>query len=291
MLATLAVLATLETAACYRGAGATSTARAPGASKPAAGASGGQANAADEAAEDAGATLEAAERAFEKADLVDARALYERVAQPGVAPELAEFARYKLAWVHLNLGDAARALELFFEVATRATKEALRREAARDLSHAFVHVGRPERALALFQRVDHGRAYELLANLGEHYRELGMYDRARVVLRESANSNPDPARACQAHLDLVQVTTSIGNGRHILAEVAALVPAALGGDASCRAHADELVYDLALSWHAALGTAADEVILWDHVEALATEAARRTEAVQHRARLQGARVP
>lgn len=59
------------------------------------------------------------ERAFLEADLEAAGRAYERViALPEADPRLRTYARYKLAWVSFNLGDAARACALFMEVAS-----------------------------------------------------------------------------------------------------------------------------------------------------------------------------
>ncbi len=117
--------------------------------------------------------LEHAEEAFAKNDMASAKAFYVAVSQ-GPSETLAPYARYKLGWVHYNLGEFKQALELF--VAVSATRDpdcaptALATQALRDVVLAYAEVGLPAVAVDFFRTLDPAnwrRHCERLAELWE----------------------------------------------------------------------------------------------------------------------------
>ena len=84
------------------------------------------------------AWLAIGERAFEDAALDRARDAYlATAAVPGGDAQLAVYAKYKLAWVYLNLSEFRLACTTFQEVAQTAAQPAMAREARRDFLRAL----------------------------------------------------------------------------------------------------------------------------------------------------------
>lgn len=102
------------------------------------------------------ALLLKAEAFFEQNDMQNALRMYEAVAQGG-DENIVSFARYKLAWVHYNLGEFGLALEYFVTfVGSRdadGQPTALAKEALRDTVLAFSEVGDPEKAPAFYKQI------------------------------------------------------------------------------------------------------------------------------------------
>ena len=95
------------------------------------------------------------------------------------------FAMYKLGWIHLGLQHFQEALETFFQV-VQATKHdakqvALHRAARLDFVRAYAEIGKPDKALAAFQRVDAAGAREMVAALADLYATQGKAEHARAL--------------------------------------------------------------------------------------------------------------
>ncbi len=224
------------------------------------------------------------DQAFDAADLAGAEQFYRQVIQlPGA--KRASYARYKLAWVHFNLARFDQALDGFVEVA-RSAPEPLRRHAASDAVRAYAEIGKPDQALAFFQRLDRARAGELVLRLGELLLEQGKSADAAVVLRDAIPA-VDAASACRARLGLATAAQLIGNRAALLAAFAEL--AAQPRPAPCSERAAELVTAVAYAWnveHLTLKSGpTDAIAAWGFAEALATTPAQRREAAHAQAEL------
>ncbi len=101
--------------------------------------------------------LQNAEAAFDKNDMASAKAFYAAVAE-GPSETLAPYARYKLGWVHYNLGEFAEALESFVGIAAMRGPDcaptALATQALRDVVLAYAEVGFPTTAVEFFRALD-----------------------------------------------------------------------------------------------------------------------------------------
>lgn len=211
---------------------------------------------------------------FEQNQLVDAEQFYQQVVKfPGAAT--AAYARYKLGWVHANLGRFPEALEDFAAV-MGAGDLALRRAAGNDLVFAYAQIGRADRALALFTRLDRDRGAELLARLAQQYLDLGRVDDAITAFHEVIAHAPDAARRCAASLGALRASLVIGPRAATLREATAVTHAIAGEP--CRAEADGVLAELAWAWHTELPKSeADprEVAqAWALADAVATDARR-----------------
>ena len=134
------------------------------------------------------AYLAFAEWRFEQGELTEAAQFYERVLRtPAADNPLYGYALYKLAWVHENLEDHARALEGFARVlrhaaqfSDRPSSSALARQTRRELVLPYSHVGRPDRALVFFRRLaeDDAQALRMLKSLAQLYSDEGRWPEA-----------------------------------------------------------------------------------------------------------------
>ncbi len=127
------------------------------------------------------AHLALADAAFEDGDLAAARAEYQAVLRTPAA-DGALYARYKLGWVELNLGDQPAALAAFLAVA-RAADQPLRGEAIKDVVRVYAAIGDPAAAPAFFDALDRGRGPALTLRLAEACLDVGRLGEAAVALR------------------------------------------------------------------------------------------------------------
>ncbi|HXT94990.1 MAG TPA: tetratricopeptide repeat protein, partial [Polyangia bacterium] len=136
------------------------------------------------------AYLSFAEFYFDKGEMDNALKFYEKVEQfpnSSVYP----YAVYKKGWCYVNQGDYKTALETFVSVVkmssdpkikiSKAQKEALMKEAKKDIVKAYAHVGGPEKAWEFFQRTGGDYAPKMMESLAELYWEQGQFgDSSRV---------------------------------------------------------------------------------------------------------------
>jgi tetratricopeptide (TPR) repeat protein len=105
---------------------------------------------------------------YDAGQLADAEARYKMVLKFPKSPAYA-YAYYKLGWVQLQLQRTQEALEAMYQVATLTRtdeKQARLAAAARtDFVHIYALIGKRDKALAVFQRVDEKHADEMLALL------------------------------------------------------------------------------------------------------------------------------
>jgi hypothetical protein len=102
------------------------------------------------------ALLEKADAFFDENNMHNAQLLYEAVAQ-SQDPILAPYARYKLAWVHYNLGEFKEALVFFVALAQTRDADgqptALAGQALSDTVLVFAEVGTPTQAPAFYEKL------------------------------------------------------------------------------------------------------------------------------------------
>ncbi len=131
--------------------------------------------------------LDKAEVFFSNNDLFNAKPLYEAVAR-GDDDALALYARYKLAWVHYNLGEFPEAMDYFAATAQGRGPDGqptmLARQALSDTVFAFAEVGKPGHAPAFYKKMAPDEWRKYCDRLSQIYETEGKLDDAQA-LRDS----------------------------------------------------------------------------------------------------------
>jgi tetratricopeptide (TPR) repeat protein len=157
------------------------------------------------------------DRELEAGHFDDARSFYERVLQ--IPPErntVYGYALYKLAWVHINTERWREALEAFVrtiehlrEVPDNATNAGIGAQTRREMILPYMHVGRPDRALAFFRRFGtEDQAIEMMQRLAEAYFDGGQWPNAMDTYRRLIAARPIDERTCQWHAQVLDATIS-----------------------------------------------------------------------------------
>ncbi|HEX2689145.1 MAG TPA: tetratricopeptide repeat protein, partial [Kofleriaceae bacterium] len=210
----------------------------------------------------ADAYLALADYAYDVGQLDEAASRYQKVLKFPAAPRV-RYARYKLGWVELNQRKYQDALEKFFQVAQEtaqaADQQVLHRAATHDFVRAYAEIGRADRALPAFQRLDGKDPYGMLAALGDLYLDQGKYDRAIFVYRELISEQPRSANVCAWQHAVARATLVAGTAGDKVHEIEQLVrlytalrdhkalPA--GEAAECREAAADMSGQLARAYH------------------------------------------
>ncbi|HVU53071.1 MAG TPA: tetratricopeptide repeat protein [Polyangia bacterium] len=174
------------------------------------------------------AYLSFAEFYFDKADMDAALKFYEKVEQfpkSSVYP----YAVYKKGWCYVNMGDYKTALETFVGVVrmtqegkvnvNAAQKQALQKEAKKDIVKAYAHVGGPDKAWEFFQRTGGDFAPKMMEALAELYWEQGKFPDSTRVYRKVISMNMDSPRICEWQNKIVRNTLSSGSKRDQVQEI------------------------------------------------------------------------
>jgi tetratricopeptide (TPR) repeat protein len=174
------------------------------------------------------AYLSFAEYYFDKGEMDSALKFYEKVEQfpnSSVYP----YAVYKKGWCYVNQGDYKTALETFVNVvrmasdpkvkATPAQKQALMKEAKKDIVKAYAHVGGPEKAWEFFQRTGGDYAPKMMEALAELYWEQGQFVDSSRVYKKVIAQNMDSPRICEWQNKIVRNTLSAGNKKDQVQEI------------------------------------------------------------------------
>lgn len=208
------------------------------------------------------AHLALADYAFEVGQRDEAARGYQKVLKFPASP-LARYARYKLGWVELGQRKYQDALERFYQVA-QDTKQApdlqvLHRAAKHDFVRAYAEIGRADRALSAFQRIDAKDPYGMLARLGDLYLDQGKYDKAIFVFRALIQAQPSSASVCAWQHAVARAMLVTGTTGDKVREIEQLVRlyAALrdrralpaGVAAECREAAADMSGQLARAYH------------------------------------------
>ena len=212
------------------------------------------------------AHLALADALFDAGKLAEAEPRYRKVL---VFPTAAmyRYAQYKLGWVLLAQRRPQDALELFYQVAQgtaqAADRQVLHRAAEHDFVRAYAEIGRADRALVAFQRVDSKDPYGMLAALADLYLDQGKFDKAIHVYRELMSARPNDPKVCAWEHATARAMLAIGTTNDKVREIEALVrlytalvgrrglPGALpaGDAADCRAATEEMSGQLARAYH------------------------------------------
>jgi tetratricopeptide (TPR) repeat protein len=149
---------------------------------------------------------------FEAGQLSDAEARYKRVLE-FPSSNAYWYAMYKLGWIDLNLAKHTDALDIFFKVAN-ATKnnakyEVLNRASKKDFVRAYAEIGKADKALDAFKRVDTKAAFGMLETLSDFYLEQGKSDRAIYVLRELMKLQSTSPRVCAWQYNVAHATLAL----------------------------------------------------------------------------------
>jgi tetratricopeptide (TPR) repeat protein len=174
------------------------------------------------------AYLSFAEFYFDKGEMDAALKFYEKVEQfpkSSVYP----YAVYKKGWCYVNMGDYKTALETFVGVVRMATegkvninknqKDALVKEAKKDIVKAYAHVGGPDKAWEFFQRTGGDFAPKMMEALAELYWEQGKFPDSTRVYRKVISMNMDSPRICEWQNKVVRNTLSSGSKRDQVQEI------------------------------------------------------------------------
>ncbi len=174
------------------------------------------------------AYLSFAEYYFDKGEMDNALKFYEKVEQfpkSSVYP----YAVYKKGWCYVNQGDYKTALETFVSVVrmstegkvnvSKAQKEALIKEAKKDIVKAYAHVGGPEKAWEFFQRTGGDYAPKMMEALAELYWEQGQFGDSSRVYKKVIAQNMDSPRICEWQNKIVRNTLSAGNKKDQVQEI------------------------------------------------------------------------
>jgi len=172
------------------------------------------------------------------------------------------FAKYRIGLIRHETGNDPDALQMLFEV-VQATKtspslEPLGREAQAALVHTYVAIGKPDKAFAVFQRINGKLAMESLESLADVYLANGTYDKATIVYREIATREPKTGRGCRARYQIAHAVVSIATtpAADKVAEIEALARTAKTIDAAdadapeCNANAAAMAGEMARAFHA-----------------------------------------
>jgi tetratricopeptide (TPR) repeat protein len=214
------------------------------------------------------AYLSFAEYYFDKGEMDNALKFYEKVElfpKSSVYP----YAVYKKGWCYVNQGDYKTALETFVGVVrmstegkvnvSKAQKEALIKEAKKDIVKAYAHVGGPDKAWEFFQRTGGDYAPKMMEALAELYWEQGQFPDSSRVYKKVIAMNMGSPRICEWQNKIVRNTLSAGTKRDQVQEIERLgkvydVVAEMKGVKKdqleeCRNTFHDTTKELALIWH------------------------------------------
>jgi len=145
------------------------------------------------------AHLAFAEYYWEQGQLDDAEDRYKLVLKSPTSSAY-WYAMYKLGWIQLNKKRYEEALETFFQVAKATAKDAKRemlyRNAKKDFVRAYSEVGKSDKALVAFKRVDSAGAFDMFEALAGFYMEQGKSDKAIYTYGELMKLAPKHANVC-----------------------------------------------------------------------------------------------
>ncbi len=136
---------------------------------------------------------------YEQNQLADAEVRYKQVLKFPKS-SVYWYAMYKLGWIHLQLQRYQESLESFFQVVMGTRNDQaqgpLSHAAKFDFVRAYAEIGKADKALPAFQRVDRDAAGEMLEKLAQLYVEQGKLDAARSIHQELMKQTPKSARVC-----------------------------------------------------------------------------------------------
>lgn len=166
------------------------------------------------------AHLAFAEYYFDQHDFANAEARYKMVLTFPKSDAYA-YALYKLGRVHVELARYQEALETYFEATRLAKQPALHDAAEAGFVAAYAMVGKPDKARAAFERVDHDGAEAMLV----------VYAQRSCATRITGAANAETAGKLEA-----------------------MVAFARSAGPTCTANAEAMADELARAWHTEAAT-------------------------------------
>ncbi len=221
------------------------------------------------------AWLSFAEYYFAEGDMGASRQFYSKVLEyPPESNPVYGFALYKQAWVLYNLEDFQGALRQFVAVLefTREHPDArdaenMSRQTRRELVLPYSRVGRPNQALAFFQRyaATPAQAYEMLESLAELYFDTGHWPETMQIYHTLMAEQPQSDRFCYWQSRVTNSVVSSQPKADQIIEVQRLVDVETAFRESgqhpaqaiteCRQAAAQVIFELGVAWHReAIGT-------------------------------------
>ncbi len=208
------------------------------------------------------AYLSFADYFFEIEQLDNAEKFYDKVLQFPRA-SIYPFALYKKGWVYLNQDRPQEALETFFKVSTltknKKKAKALNKASKKDFVRAYAQVGRADRALQSFKRVDPSYSFVMLKILGGIYLERGEGEKAIFTYRQLIGMKAKDPDVCEWQGNVLNAMLSVGNQKQKTEEIVNLVRVysahkkakILKGSklAECRDNAQGTSGEMAKVWH------------------------------------------
>lgn len=201
------------------------------------------------------AHLAFAEFFFDSNRLADAEARYKKVLE-FPRSSLYFYAMYKVGWVAFNLNKPTEALETFDAVARGTandpTKADLHRNARKDFVRAYAEIGRADKALLAFKRVESTKAFDMLEALGDLYFDQGKADKAIFVYRELLVEQAASTRVCAWEGNVARAMLAIGAPAERVREIeqlAKLYTHLKKPDDDCRDTTAELTGQMARAFH------------------------------------------
>ena len=207
------------------------------------------------------ANLAFAEYYFEAGQYANAEERYKKVLQ---FPQSSAywFAMYKTGWIQLQFKKPQGALEIFYKVAEHTNdpkQQILNRAAKKDFVRAYAEVGKVDKALAAFRRVDPKEPYGMLATLAGFYYDQGKFDRAIYAYRELMTGQPKSSDVCFWQYSVARSMLVVGTGGdkiHEIENLTRLYGALRGGKqlpkdqaSECHDNASEMSGQLARAFH------------------------------------------
>jgi tetratricopeptide (TPR) repeat protein len=165
------------------------------------------------------------------------------------------YAMYKLGWVELEQKQTQQALERFFQVAQGTQHDPERatlfRAAKKDFVRAYASIGKADKALPAFARVDAADAHGMLEVLGDLYVDQGKSEQAIYVFRQLMTALPRSPHVCRWQHAVARSMLTLGTTNDRVTEIEQLVKLyrAVKGDAECRDAASEMSGQLARAYH------------------------------------------
>jgi tetratricopeptide (TPR) repeat protein len=221
------------------------------------------------------AWLSFAEYYFGEGDMGAARQFYSKVLEyPPEQNPVYGFALYKQAWVLYNLEDFRGALAQFVQVLefTQAHPDArdaenMARQTRRELVMPYARVGRPNQALAFFQRyaTNEDQSFEMLESLAELYFDTGQWPETIQIYHTLMAERPQSDRLCYWQSRVTNAIVSSRPKAEQVTEIQRLVDMETAFRTSgahpqqaiteCRQASAQVLFELAVAWHReAIGT-------------------------------------
>jgi len=158
---------------------------------------------------------------FNQANMLTAKKAYEQAIKYKNS-SLADYAVYKLAWIHINLQEFEKAGQLFKQIIVKHKfdhKNYIKEEALEDYVLAYSHFGRAEKAQVVFQNIGANQGRHMLDRLSWLYIDHGKFTDAITILRHLMKTETDPVKKIEHQTNIIEMFARLGMRNDILLEV------------------------------------------------------------------------